>query len=206
MTLEECLNYHESDKSKKHGYHQLYESYFSQRKNDYIHLLEVGIFNGNSIQAWLDYFPNAIIYGIDIFERIRPEDISILKHPRVKWIEADSTSETVLDKIFSEWGMPSFDFIIDDGLHTPEGNMKTFSNLIYTLDSMGTYFIEDVFRLDIFDSAELAHPWILKNRKDLNIEKYKEFLSVLEEYDYEFYDNRESSGELDSVICRVNYK
>ena len=60
----------ECDKGKKHGYEAVYEPDFEPLRNKSIKILDVGVFKGASVQAWLDYFPKATVYGIDIFMRI----------------------------------------------------------------------------------------------------------------------------------------
>ena len=64
-TLEQILNLYGSDKSTKHYYHTIYEPYFEKIRYDKINILEVGILDGKSMLAWLEYFPNAEIYGIE---------------------------------------------------------------------------------------------------------------------------------------------
>lgn len=135
--LSDLFNKYECDKSKKHKYHLVYEPFFETIRYENLNILEIGVFKGNSIEVWLDYFPNAMIYGVDIFTRIKPEDIAVLNHPRVKWAKCDSTVSNV-----KEWQDIKFDIIIDDGLHTPEANLKTFRSFKDQLK--GAFFVEDV--------------------------------------------------------------
>ena len=51
---------------KNISYLDIYERYFNKIKNDVKVFVEIGIFNGKSLKMWKEYFPNAIIYGIDI--------------------------------------------------------------------------------------------------------------------------------------------
>ena len=51
-----------------HSYSDLYEADFEPRRNDAVNILEVGTFRGESINVWLEYFPNATIYTIDTQE------------------------------------------------------------------------------------------------------------------------------------------
>src|SRR5215475_761343 len=69
------------------GYLPIYEEYFRIWRNDTIHLLEVGVNMGASVLLWLDYFPNAHIYGVDIEPRTRPE------HERYTFIQGDQLSK-----------------------------------------------------------------------------------------------------------------
>lgn len=204
--LRKILNDCKSDKASKHFYDSVYEHYFQPIRDLPLNFLEVGIFNGNSIKAWLEYFPNATIYGIDLFDRVRPDDIEILKDPRVKWLESDSTVSTLTSMVLESWPNVTFDVIIDDGLHTPEANMKTFQSLMPLLSKTGVYFIEDVFPFHVMKPREKENPWIKKHNKDLNDYKFSELLKALKAYDYVLHDNRAISKQPDSTIFRVKYK
>ena len=50
----------------------------------------------------------------------------MLNNVRVKYAKLDSTSKEC-NEHFKKLGM-KFDFIIDDGLHTPDAQRKTFEN------------------------------------------------------------------------------
>lgn len=48
-------------------YFDIYEKYFSKYRNKEVVILEIGVFQGGSLQMWKEYFgPGAKIYGIDI--------------------------------------------------------------------------------------------------------------------------------------------
>lgn len=128
---------------KDHSYSKLYESDFKPMRQNKLNILEVGILHGESIRAWLEYFPYATIYVIDTFERILPNDVSVLRNPYVNYAKLDSTSAEC-KQYFKDLGI-QFDFIIDDGQHTPESQRLTFENLI---EFTNNYYIEDVWNLD----------------------------------------------------------
>ena len=50
------------------GYIPHYENLFANIRNDVTKVLEIGVETGRSHRMWLEYFPNATIYGFDIFE------------------------------------------------------------------------------------------------------------------------------------------
>ena len=106
--LKELFNKYKCDKSSKHSYDICYEKDFQTIKNANINLLEIGIFRGESMKAWLDYFPNANVYGIDIFDRINPDKIEILKNPRVKYLKLDSTSTISKEILRQNWKATPF--------------------------------------------------------------------------------------------------
>ena len=91
--LKELFDKFSCDKASRHSYHEIYEPHFEPLKDKEINILEIGIFKGASTAAFTKYFSKAHIYGIDIFERINPEEVPILNHKRVTWMKGDSTKK-----------------------------------------------------------------------------------------------------------------
>ena len=56
-----------TDKSTNHRYTPYYHQVFTPVRNTTHTLLEVGVFKGESLKMWRDYFTNSMIYGIDYF-------------------------------------------------------------------------------------------------------------------------------------------
>lgn len=161
---------YQSDKAVN-GYSGIYDEIFASRRNDDIKLLEIGIgtlhntesnmlfwkrehldyYPGASLKAFRDYFINGRIYGIDI-----QLDCAIIEENIFSFI-FNSTDKSLCDFFLS--GL-SFDFIIDDGDHHSDSQIKTFENLFPKLNPGGVYVIED-----------LAFPQDIKNyfaTKDYN--------------------------------------
>ncbi len=201
--LEELFNKAGSDKAEKHHYHTVYGPEFDALRNEPINILEVGVFKGDSIKAWLEFFPNATIYGIDIFQRVKPEEIEVLQHERVKYLKCDSTNIAVRDQIKKEWPRIRFDIIIDDGLHTPDANAKTLHNLFPLLKKNGSFYVEDVWPLDIMTAKEMQHWWVQKYPERYNILAMNKFTKEIEGKDVKRFDLRAKSGQPDSYIIRV---
>lgn len=201
--LEELFNKYGCDKASKHLYHTVYEKEFDSLRNEAINILEVGVFKGDSIRAWLEYFPNATIYGVDVFKRIAPKEIDVLQHERVKWLKADSTNIAVRDQVKKEWPRIRFDIIIDDGLHTPDANAKTLHNLYPLLKKDGRFYIEDVWPIDVMTTSEMNHWWIQKYPERYNILEQNKLTRELESKQIERFDLRPFSNQPDSYIIRV---
>lgn len=124
------------DKAVRHNYIPVYEGYMSSVQEKNICLFEIGIDKGRSIKMWRDYFPEAVIVGIDIKES------SIQYYgDRVYTIVADQRNKKDLEHIVEIF--PSFDFIIDDGSHKSYDQVFSFLFLFEYLKSGGVYFIED---------------------------------------------------------------
>ena len=192
--------------SCKAHYHTVYEPEFDTIRNESINILEVGVFKGDSVRAWLEFFPNATIYGIDIFTRVKPEDIDVLQHERVKWLKADSTNIAVRDQIKKEWPRIRFDIIIDDGLHTPDANAKTLHNLFPLMKKNGKFYVEDVWPLDIMTTEEMQHHWVRKHPERYNILEMNKFTAQISDKSIKRFDLRKSIGEPDSYIIRIQWK
>tara|TARA_B100000683_G_scaffold274753_1_gene323664 strand:- start:15750 stop:16337 length:588 start_codon:yes stop_codon:yes gene_type:complete len=193
MNMIELFKKHSCEKIW-HNYSELYEADFEHLRKKNINILEVGTFRGESINVWLDYFINADIYTIDTFERVHPTALPMLNNIRVKYAVLDSTSKECYD-YFKKLNV-KFDFIIDDGLHTPDGQRKTFENLIEFTD---TYYIEDVWNLD---KVSMNHPWIKSHAQDFTHEKWSQLLESIGKYKVTHHDWR-SKKKQDSYILKI---
>lgn len=205
--MRELFDKYGCDKGSKHFYELVYEKDFEKLKDLPINILEIGIFKGNSVQVWLDYFPNATVYAIDIFERKLPEDIPILTHPRVIWKKCDSTSDEANDL----WNDIGFDIIIDDGMHTSTHNKLTFFKFFDKLKVGGAYYVEDVIQHNIItprDRLPGSYKQTLESsyyRKWGNIGDYDSMLRAFRSLGKGIfiYDLREASSYIDSCIIKI---
>jgi len=141
ISLTKLAKKHGTDKGPmKHYYTRSYDSIFARMRNDKIKILEIGVADGASIKMWLDYFPNATIYGLDILD-LKPKALGI-KDKRFKFIRGSQADEAVLDSILKE--CPEFDIIIDDGSHRPEDQQFTLTKMYPSIKVRGYYVIEDL--------------------------------------------------------------
>ena len=199
MDLKEIFIKNKCDKATKHRYYELYQQDFDKFKNDKINILEIGTFKGESTNAWLEYFSQAKIYTIDTFERVKAKDLPCLEDNRVQWAQLDSTSAHC-NNHFKNQGL-KFDIIIDDGLHTPEGQRLTFERLFEFLKPTGSYYIEDVWMLD--RNSNMSHWWVKKHPNDFTIEKYNKLIESINRFKVTEYDF--SSKKIpDSFILKIN--
>ena len=200
---------HNCDKARKHHYHLVYGPPFESKQNEECNILEIGIFNGASTRAFLEYMPKATFYGIDIFERTKMEDIDIHSHPRVNWIQSGSDDKNVINLIKEQWGEDiKFDFVIDDGAHWHKAQRETFENCFQFLKEDGTYWIEDIWPMHIMTDSQKQHRWITSpKRKDLyTIEENEKLLNTLKQYNFREIDHRKNTGQPDSFIYEVKGK
>jgi len=140
MSLDKIAIIYNTDKSSKvHDYCKYYEPYFRPLKDKKINILEIGVRYGASIRTWLEYFPYAEIYGIDIKQGCKKlERIMDRVHIFIGRQEDQNFLTTSLENI-------KFDIIIDDGSHYDDHQFITFNTLFDThLNSKGLYIIEDL--------------------------------------------------------------
>lgn len=134
-----------TDKSSKgHNFAGVYHSALHTMRFEAQKVLEIGIYGttpfnaGASLKAWADYFPNAIIYGVDLF------DYSFLNSGRITTIVADQG--IISDNLERVTGIAGgdFDLIIDDGSHQMHHQQISLSYLFRHLKPGGYYIIEDL--------------------------------------------------------------
>lgn len=203
MSLGKLFAKYRCDKGTKHNYHEVYSKLWESLRDKPINFLEIGVFKGLSTQAFLEYFPKAKFYGIDIFTRLNPEDVPVLNNRRVKWIKGDSMNPNIRSQIKKEWKDIKFDIILDDGKHTPEANQLTFKNISPFLKDNGMYLIEDVFPLHIMTVKEMNHYWVQKKSDELNYLKFQNFQKQLQGWKVTEYDLRKKSKQPESYIFRI---
>lgn len=198
-TLRELFDKYDCDKGFRHSYDRLYEPEFEPIRFSDLNILEVGVLRGESIDAWLDYFPNAMVWGIDTFERIDPSEVRALQHPRVRTVIGDSQSSEIRSSLSG-----LFDIIIDDGEHSALAVQKTFSVLSDYLAPNGVYYIEDfVPTHEYAESAELPQSRLDKwHPRDVT--QALEYFAQ-SGFDVRMLDVREYSGKDNSVIVRLTH-
>jgi hypothetical protein len=127
---------YKTDKITHHGYQRFYDTFLIPIKNDTMNVLEIGVDDLRSLKMWLDFFPNAKIYGMDI-------NTKDYVYSRGYIIKGDQSKKKDLVKVAKKTGKCKF--IIDDGSHVPEHQLLTFNYLFdKCLDYGGIYIIEDV--------------------------------------------------------------
>ena len=129
---------HKTDKVD-HRYLPIYERKFDSVKADVKKILEIGVAYGSSMRMWKEYFPGAMIYGIDIHGDAKKKE-----EDRIKVFIGDQSDEFFLASVISSIG-GDIDIIIDDGSHNPEHQIKSFTKLFPFLKSGGTYIVEDCY-------------------------------------------------------------
>lgn len=124
--------------NKYQHYFDVYDRHFSKYKGQEITIVEVGVFQGGSLQMWRSYFgPKAKIWGIDIDPRCK-----LLEEQNTNIIIGSQEDETFLESIYDITG--PIDILIDDGGHTQKQQIETFKILFDKIKNDGVYLCEDV--------------------------------------------------------------
>lgn len=125
-----------TDKITHHGYDRFYPLFLDRLRDISGAILEIGIDKHHSLKMWLEYFPHAFIYGLDIGVELEDE--------RVRVFKADQSSNADLVSVLNMVNKPVH-FIIDDGSHIPEHQVLTFNFFFrFLLEPGGVYIVEDI--------------------------------------------------------------
>lgn len=118
-------------------YFDVYDRYFNQYRNKKINIVEIGVYQGGSLQMWRKYFgPEATIWGIDIDQRCKKlEDENT--HILIGSQEDRYFLRSIIDKI------GPIDILIDDGGHTQNQQIVSFEELYKHIKIGGIYLCED---------------------------------------------------------------
>ena len=139
----------------KHTYTPYYYDILSPIKDTCKNVLEFGIgFNnytngvlhGASLKMWKEFFPNALLLGLDFNKDL------FFKEDRIHTFFTDQKSEEILintkKEIFNKYPnliSEKFDLILDDGSHHYEDQIRSINIYWECLKVDGYYIIEDIY-------------------------------------------------------------
>lgn len=162
-----------TDKEDLHCYiSEYYSGVFSPYKENDIKILEIGIRHGGSIQLWRDFFTNAAVYGIDSGE----EATATVDNCTI--IDADAYHINTVISLPND-----FDFIIDDGPHTLESQIRFILLYRDKIKRRGRLIIEDI------QSYENLNELIKYINTDM--------------FSYRVYDLRGVKGRYDDIVLDI---
>jgi len=148
-----------------HDYIPGYVDLFESRRHSVENVLEIGIglgahYNlmsschqnysmGGSLKMWRDYFSNAQIYGMDLYE-CPPLG------PRITTFVGNQSKKEDLLSIVDRMG-GTLEIVIDDGSHLAQHQVFSFMVLAEYMKPGGVYVVEDVLAQNIqrFQSLEI---------------------------------------------------
>lgn len=119
-------------------YHDIYHRHLQKFIGQKVHVLEVGVYSGGSLDMWRDYFgAECRIYGVDIEEACRSYE-----DDRTKIFIGDQEDRDFWSDVRKR--IPRIDVLIDDGGHEQEQQMVTLEEMLPHLSPGGVYVCEDV--------------------------------------------------------------
>ena len=125
---------------KHHTFLNEYERLFSGLRDQPVRVLELGVQTGKSLLLWRDYFPGAIVVGIDI----NPQPELIAGEERIHFLRGSQDDPATLDVAGAISGQ-GFDIIIDDASHVGKPTRGAIYHLFPRwLKPGGIYVIEDI--------------------------------------------------------------
>jgi len=155
-TLDQIMIECESDKAsiftrtyaKPHNYCVHLERFFEPLRDKPIKLLEIGVGGGESIRAWLEYFSQGRIFGVDMVANTNEWNTpaissSAIPHERYTFSHGDQSDPKFWNKFIEVHG-GDWDVVIDDGSHKSDDIKTTFWGLWTYLKSGGIYEVEDL--------------------------------------------------------------
>jgi len=114
---------------------EFYDKLFSPIKNEVTKVLEIGIYHGQSVVLWNNFFTNAEIHCVDIQRFV---DLSPYQKI-IPYYENAYSNEFV-----NKFEKSSFDIIIDDGPHTYESMVFFLNNYLNLVKPGGLLILEDI--------------------------------------------------------------
>ena len=119
-------------------YFEIYERHLARFRDREVHIVEVGVFHGGSLQMWKQYFGDkARIYGVDVVQQCKS-----LEEDRVKIFIGDQADPVFLRTLRRD--IPRVDVLIDDGGHSMLQQITTFRELFSHIAEDGVYLCEDL--------------------------------------------------------------
>ena len=207
-TLEKLFDQSKHFSTKWKKYFQIYEKIFNKYRNKKIIFVEIGIFQGGSLDIWKNYFgKSSRIIGIDLNPKCKKFRN---KKKNIDVFIGDQSNPIFWKNFFKKVG--NVDIILDDGGHTNKQQILTVLNTIKNINDDGKLVIEDThtsylpkfgnpnkysfinFTKQIIDQINYTFPFSVKKKFKNEINKYVYGLSFYESI-VEFKINRKQCIE-----------
>jgi hypothetical protein len=186
MTFLEFYNTKSSDinfATDKGGIHDYIDGYYSDVftpfKDKETNLLEIGIYRGQSLRLFREWFTKGRIVGIDIGEYV---DVNTFKIDNVDIFWGGAYDSNMLDLFKDNY----FDFIVDDGPHTLESQIYSIMHWTKKLKSGGKLIIEDI--------QSINHIEVFERVTDTNL------------YTFRSFDLRANKNRYDDIVFEITKK
>lgn len=121
-----------------HDYLRHFHRHYAERRMEVRKVIEIGVCGGESLRMWEQYFPNAMIYGVDINPECKRHESN-----RVKVFIGSQADTTFMNDVMDSVG-GNVDLINDDGSHEADHQILGFQLWFPHLVDGGVYAIEDI--------------------------------------------------------------
>jgi hypothetical protein len=149
-------------------------------------VVEIGIDEGGSILLWHEYFPNAMIYALDIAPTCPPALAPLARSsPRLKLHLGEDAYEAA--NVYRNFGNTSirFDIILDDGPHSFVSMQLAIEQFLPLLNPRGIFVIEDVQAVnwtrelrELVPASDLPYVYVLDLQE--NTGTYDDILFIID--------------------------
>ncbi len=171
------------DKGTDHTYIEVYEEILKPYRGK-SNVLEIGLFTGQSLRMWEQYFDEGKVWGIDCSDQplggmqdLRP----MISEGTHNIIIMDGTSAADIKKHFKDI---QFDVIIDDGSHQLTHQLESYKHFKKHLSKGGIYIIEDVQDIDShlysFENIDKEKRVTILDRRHLK-NRYDDVLVIIQD-------------------------
>ena len=127
-----------STENKPPHYLPIYQRYLADITAPAPVILELGVHRGDSLEMLADYFPAALVLGVDANDM----DLAF-STPRIKAYQGLQDDPALHARILAENKITAYDLIIDDCAHIGSLAATSFQILFPKLKPGGLYIIED---------------------------------------------------------------
>jgi len=120
-----------------HDYLRHYWVHFRDIRESVRNVLEIGVETDRSVRMWREFFPNAVIHGLDI-----DPGCKAYEQERIQITIGDQSHPAILNQCLRKMSGPP-EIIIDDGSHRPDHQILSMNYLFPRMAPRGIYVIED---------------------------------------------------------------
>lgn len=140
------LGYNTDKSERMHDYLRKYEFFLQPFKHEPVYIMELGVFEGGSLQTWREYFQNGRVIGVDM-----DKEALSFQDDRIDIVLGDLGREEFLESLPANVAQ----IIIDDASHQWEHQLSALFSLYPRMPKSGVYIVEDIH--SSFHPVSLTH-------------------------------------------------
>ncbi len=127
---------------KYYHYLDIYETYFQRYLGRPVNILELGVYEGGSLELYRKYFgDSANIFGVDILPGCKNiENENLVSNCKI--FIGDSGNIDFLNDLMAR--LPQIDIVIDDAGHKTSQQINAFKTIFPHINDNGVYICEDL--------------------------------------------------------------